>query len=69
MTTSERDKTKERAAAAGLSNLTDAQLAEFAAGAKSMDALVRRLPKDLGGADEMALVFRLTPRASLGDRR
>ena len=61
MTPAERDTFKQMAEAAGLRKLSDAQLVEFATGAKGMSENVKRLPKDFGGADEMALVFRLTP--------
>jgi hypothetical protein len=66
MVAAERDRLRQLAQGAGLTRLSDVQLAEFARSAVAMAALVRRLPKDLGGADEMALVFRLSPRA--GDR-
>lgn len=62
MTPAEREKLRQAAEAAGLTKLNDAQLAEFGSGARSMSDIVKRLPKDLAGADEMALVFRLAPR-------
>ncbi|MFM9937947.1 MAG: hypothetical protein ACKVP7_00460 [Hyphomicrobiaceae bacterium] len=66
MPASERDEIVRQAKAAGLTKLSETHLAEFARTAKTAAELAKRLPKDLGGTDEMALVLRLTPRT--GDR-
>jgi hypothetical protein len=44
---------------AGLNRLSEKQMAEFIAGARTTQNLAKRLPKDLHWSEEPALVYRL----------
>jgi len=54
------------AAAAGLPRLSDKHFEQLQASIAAADELSRRLPKDFGWTDELALTFRL--RAPAGER-
>ena len=61
-----RDEVAKLAQAHGLTKLQPKHLEQLATAVAANDQITRRLPKDLGPTDEMALVLRLTPGKEAG---
>jgi hypothetical protein len=59
MDTTNEDRAREIAAAAGLTRLDKKHLAQLAQSVASANELTAKLPKDLHWSEEIALVFRL----------
>jgi hypothetical protein len=62
------ERTRELAAAAGLTRLDEKHLAQLGQGIASARELAAKLPKDLHWSEEIALTFRLAPPAEGGKR-
>lgn len=58
-----RDDLKDEAARAGLTNLSDAHLEQFAKARASVENLLSRIPRDLHMYDEPAHTFRASQEA------
>ena len=63
------DDARKAAAAAGLTRLTDADLALLARGLDANRALRKRLPTDLHWSEEIAPVLRLDDAGQRGEQR
>jgi hypothetical protein len=68
VTTMKDERTRELAAAAGLTGLDEKHLAQLAQGIASARELSAGLPKDLHWSEEIALTLRLAPPAAEGGK-